>query len=516
MVAGGGMSGLSAAYHLQQAARKRKCSLRVTLVEADTRLGGKIQTDRHDGLVIEEGPDSFLSSKPAALKLCQELGLEDDLVGTTESGGGTYILHSGRLEPLPEGITMLVPTKLRPLLTSSLLSPWGKLRMGLDFFIPPRRDEADESVGHFVRRRLGREAFEHMAQPLLSGIYAGDADRLSLLATFPRLRESELKHGSLTRGMLAQRRQARVSRPSVPRRSAFLSLQGGLSTLVEALRAALGGVDLRAGTTLTTVDRSGNGYSVSLSDGERIEADALILAIPAYAASDLLGGFDAELAWLLNGIPYVSTATATLAYRKSDLPATGAGRGFVIPRVENRELTAVTWVTNKFPGRAPDDIALVRGFVGRAGREQAVDLPDEEIAALVRRELHEILNITADPVDARVYRWRRALPQYELGHTERVDRIEARVSDLPGIVLAGSAYRGVGIPDCIESGQRAANAVLIRLGISAATETTKESAVVQGPRTLADRQPEGLSNEIGNRCACARVFNPVCNGVNHH
>ncbi len=257
VIAGGGISGLSAAYHLYQAARERQVPLRITLVEADSRLGGKIQTDRHDALVIEEGPDSFLSSKPAALKLCQELGLEEDLVGTSESGGGTYILHSGRLEPLPEGITMLVPTKLRPLLVSRLLSPWGKLRMGLDFFIPPRRDEADESVGHFVRRRLGSEAFEHMAQPLLSGIYAGDADRLSLLATFPRLRETELKHGSLTRGMLAQRRQARTNRPAGPRRSAFLSLRGGLSTLIEALSAALGGVEVRTGTSVTTVERIG-------------------------------------------------------------------------------------------------------------------------------------------------------------------------------------------------------------------------------------------------------------------
>ncbi len=208
---------------------------------------------------------------------------------------------------------------------------------------------------------------------------------------------------------------------------------------------------------------------MSLSDGDRLDADALILAIPAYGVSDLLGDFDAELARLLNDIPYVSTATTTLAYRKADLPASGAGRGFVIPRVENRELTAVTWVTNKFPGRAPDDIALVRGFVGRAGREQAVDLSDEEIVDLVRRELREILNVSAEPVDVRVYRWRRALPQYELGHTALVDRIEERVANLPGVILAGSAYRGVGIPDCIDSGRRAADRVLAHLGIESST-----------------------------------------------
>ncbi len=211
-------------------------------------------------MVIEAGPDSFLSSKPAALKLCQELGLEDALVGTSESGGGTFILRSGRLEPLPEGITMLVPTKIRPLLASGLLSPWGKLRMGLDFFIPARRDAGDESVGHFVRRRLGREAFEHMAQPLLSGIYAGDADQMSLLATFPRLRDTELKHGSLTKGILAQRRQAKNAPPAGPRRSAFLSLRGGLGTLIETLTEALTDVDLRVGLSVTALSASDGGY----------------------------------------------------------------------------------------------------------------------------------------------------------------------------------------------------------------------------------------------------------------
>ncbi len=469
VVVGGGISGLAAAYQLQSATRQTGTQLQITLVEAENRLGGKIRTDRRDGLIIEAGPDSFLSVKPAALSLCQELGLEDAIVGTTQSGGGTYILRSGRLQPLPEGITMLVPTKIRPLLASRLLSPWGKLRMGLDLFIPPRRDSADESVGQFVRRRLGREAFEHMAQPLLSGIYAGDAEQLSMLATFPRLRQTELKYGSLTKGMLAQRQQAKPSQPGIPRRSAFLSLQGGLGTLIDTLSEALTEVVVKLGTELLSIERSGEeGYSLSLSNGERLQADALVLATPAYVAGSLLARFDSALATRLNEIPYVSTATATLAYRKVDVTAAGAGRGFVIPKVEGRELTAVTWVTNKFPGRAPDDVALVRAFVGRAGREKIVDLPDDELVHLIRGELKDILGIVAEPIDASIYRWRRALPQYVLGHTQRLDEIDELAAQIPGLALAGAAYRGVGIPDCIQSGRRAADQLLSHLKLATA------------------------------------------------
>jgi protoporphyrinogen/coproporphyrinogen III oxidase len=464
LIVGGGISGLVAAYRLQSASRAAGGNLRITLLEASERLGGKILTERFDGMTIEGGPDSFLSSKPAALQLCEELGLTNEVIGTTESGGGTYILRNGRLEPLPEGITMLVPTQLRPLLRSRLLSPLGKLRMGLDFFIRPRRDSADESVGHFVRRRLGTEAFERMAQPLLSGIYAGDAEQLSLLATFPRLRETELRYGSLTRGMLAQRRQAKKAQPAGPRRSAFISLHAGVGELIDALVAALPGVSLHTTTAANAVELCPDGgYLVSASNGEQFETDGLIFATPAYATADLLATLDAELAGLLRQIPYVSTATVTLGYRTIDFEQQSAGRGFVIPKVENRELTAVTWATNKFSGRAPEDVALVRAFVGRAGREAAVDRPDDELLELVRRELREILQIDAEPVVSRIYRWQHALPQYVLGHTERLSQIDARIARLPGIQLSGSAYRGVGIPDCIQSGQNAADRLLERV-----------------------------------------------------
>ncbi len=473
LVVGGGISGLTAAYQLQRLARQSQTHFKITLVESDRRLGGKILTDRTDNMVIEAGPDSFLSSKPAALELCRELGIEDSVIGTTETGGGTYILRRGRLEPLPEGITMLVPTKFKPLLASRLLSPLGKLRMSLDFFIPPRRDADDESVGHFVRRRLGREAFERMAQPILSGIYAGDADRLSLAATFPRLRDTELKHGSLTKGMLAQRKQAAAKPQPGPKRSAFLSLRDGLGQLTDALEEALTDVDVLLGTEVTALDRLDDGrYEVSLSAGRSLMVDGIVLAVPAYAAGQMLGTLEPSVASLLSHIPYVSTATVTLAYHAGDVTGSAAGRGFVIPRVENRELTAVTWVTQKFSHRAPDGVALVRAFVGRAGREEAVELSDDDLLRLVRRELDEILGIGADPIDARIYRWRRALPQYVLGHLERLEEIDERMASMPNIQLAGAAYRGVGIPDCIQSGRSAAIKVLEALGLSKSQSTT--------------------------------------------
>ncbi|HEU4792242.1 MAG TPA: protoporphyrinogen oxidase [Nitrolancea sp.] len=464
VIAGGGISGLTAAYRLRRLARAAGIDLRITLIEADTRLGGKILTEQVDDLVIEAGPDSFLSQKLPAIQLCQELGLSDRLIGTREGGGGTYILREGRLEPLPEGITMLVPTRLRPLIGSRLLSTRAKLRMGLDVLIPPLTSGDDESVAAFVTRRLGREAFERMAQPLLSGIYAGDANQLSLEATFPRLRQIEREHGSLVRGVLAQRRQRQTTSGGGQRYTPFVSLRAGIGELVDALAAQLEDVEIRLGTAVSGIEqRPGGGYRVHLSDGEALEADVLLLATPADVSAGLLAPVRPDLAALLQAIPYVSSATITLAYRQADVGKLGEGRGFVIPRIENRELTAVTWASNKFPYRAPDGLMLLRAFVGRAGRESAVDLPDDLILRLVREELREILGLTAQPVLSRIYRWHQALPQYVLGHLDRLAEIDRQFTDLPGMILLGAAYRGVGIPDCIQSGNQAAERALVLL-----------------------------------------------------
>jgi protoporphyrinogen/coproporphyrinogen III oxidase len=457
VVVGGGISGLAAAWRLQQQRASDGMDYRITLLEASDLLGGKLQTEQRDGLTIEAGPDSFLSYKPAGVQLARELGIEDRIIGTRDTGDGTFILRDGRLEPLPEGITMLVPTKLKPLARSRLLSARGKVRMAGEYFVPPKQDEEDESIGSFITRRLGREAFEHMAQPLLSGIFAGDADQLSLAATFPRLRDIERKHGGLVRGMLHQRRETskREAAPQSPY-SPFVSFTGGMGELPHAISERLTDVDVRTGVGVDRVERSGSGYRLALNNGESIDASAVLLATPAYVTADVLQLLDGELSALLRRIPYVSSATISLAYRSGEIAGLQAGRGFVIPHIENRELTAVTWASNKFAGRAPEDTSLLRTFVGRAGREEAVNLSDEDLLDLVRWELRQILGIEAVPVESRITRWRRAMPQYVLGHVDRLEQIDQRIRRHPGLSLLGAAYRGVGIPDCIESGNQAA------------------------------------------------------------
>jgi protoporphyrinogen/coproporphyrinogen III oxidase len=457
VVVGGGISGLAAAWRLQQQRASDGADYHITLLEASDLLGGKLQTEQREGLTIEAGPDSFLSYKPAGVQLARELGIEDRIVGTRDTGDSTFILRNGHLEPLPEGITMMVPTKLKPLARSRLLSARGKVRMAAEYFVPPKQDEEDESIGSFITRRLGREAFEHMAQPLLSGIFAGDADQLSLAATFPRLRDIERQHGGLIRGMLHQRREA-SKREAAPQSSysPFVSFAGGMGELPRTIAERLTDVGVHTDVTVDRVERNESGYRLALTNGESIHASAVLLATPAYATADVLQLLDGELSALLRRIPYVSSATISLAYRSGEIAGLQSGRGFVIPHIENRELTAVTWASNKFAGRTPEGISLLRTFVGRAGREEALNLPDGDLLDLVQRELKQILGIDAVPVDSQITRWRRAMPQYVLGHVDRLEQIDQRIRRHPGLSLLGAAYRGVGIPDCIESGNQAA------------------------------------------------------------
>jgi protoporphyrinogen/coproporphyrinogen III oxidase len=457
VIVGGGIAGLAAAWRLQQLRNDAGADYQVTLLEASDRLGGKLQTEQTDGLTLESGPDSFLSYKPAAIQLARELGIEDRIIGTRDTGDGTYILRDGRLEPLPEGITMLVPTKLGPLAKSRLLSWRGKARMAAEYFVPSKQDDEDESIGSFITRRLGREAFEHMAQPLLSGIFAGDADQLSLAATFPRLRDIERKHGGLVRGMLNQRREA-AKNGDAPKSSytPFVSFQNGMGELPREIVERLTDVDVQTCTPVQRLEHTGEGYRLRLRTGDELFADAVLLATPAYATAEIVRLLDGELAALLQRIPYVSSATIALAYRDADVQGLQSGRGFVIPHVENRELTAVTWASNKFPDRAPQGTSLLRTFVGRAGREDAVELSDDDLLDLVQRELASILGVTATPVTVRINRFHKAMPQYVIGHVDRMKQVDQCVQRYAGLALLGAAYQGVGIPDCIDSGNQAA------------------------------------------------------------
>lgn len=459
LVAGGGISGLSAALTLHDLGAE------VTLVEAGDRFGGVIQTERIDNLLIDAGPDSFLSTKSEGIKLVQRLGLEDRLINTRSDGGGAFILRKGKLVPLPEGITLLVPTQFKAVAKSPLLSPLGKLRLLADYVIPTRKGDDDESVGSFVTRRMGRQAFENMAEPLLSGIYAGDATKLSLASTFPRLRDVERQHGGIIRGAIAQRKamNARSNGQTARKRTPFVSLSDGMGELIAGLVNTLDACDLRPSTALTSIEPSSDGYRVTLSDGSNLNVDGVLLSTPAPASAGLIDNLSPGLASVLREIPYVSSSTVSMAFNATDVAGKQGGRGFVIPRVEGRSLTAITWTSDKFAGRVPDGVALLRSFVGRAGQEENAFLPEDELIALVRRELASITGITADPILTRIYRWPNAMPQYNLGHQDRLTQIDSLLSSTPRLALTGSAYRGVGIPDCIRNAQEQATALVNRV-----------------------------------------------------
>jgi oxygen-dependent protoporphyrinogen oxidase len=468
LIVGGGIAGLSAAYYATQKATAQGLPLQVTLLESAARWGGKIITERlpweKGQFVIEGGPDTFLATKPWGVALCKELGLGERLHGTNPRHKNTYVLHRDRLLLLPDGLAMMIPTNVPAILNSRLISWFGKARMGLDFLLPPAAPNGDESLGAFVSRRLGREAYENLIEPLMSGIYAGDGDALSLVSTFPYLRDLELKYGSLARGALKMRQQS-ASKAVQGSRSAFLTPTIGLAEIVEALVAYLTaqGTSLRLKTTVTEISKADPGYRIELASGATIQADGVILATPAYVSGDLLAGLEPELSKTLQAIPYTSTATISLAYRLCDLPQALDGYGYVIPRREGRRALACTWTSTKFPHRAPEGYALLRVFAGRAGQDEAMPRETEALLALAREELQLTLGIQAEPLLSRVFIWENSMPQYNLGHPEKLRRIVKHLEALPGLALAGNGYRGIGIPDCIRSGELAVEALLPQL-----------------------------------------------------
>jgi protoporphyrinogen/coproporphyrinogen III oxidase len=471
IVIGGGIAGLSAAYY----AKKQAPEAQITLLEADDYWGGKITTDRvsleHGEFIIEGGPDTFLATKPWGVALCKELGLADRLHGTNPHQKNTYVLHKNKLQPLPDGLAMMIPTNIPSILKSQLVSWPGKIRMGLDFLLPAHNGQHDESLGQFVSRRLGREAYENLIEPLMSGIYAGDGDQLSLRSTFPYLHGLENKYGSLARGALQMRQQMTARGESAQgSRSAFLTPTTGLAEIVEHLVESLrlNGADLRLNAPVKTLQRSnGQTWNVTLENGEMLTTDGVIIAAPAYAAGKITSELDPELASVLESISYASTATVTLAYRGSDISRPLDGYGYVIPRREGRRALACTWTSTKFPHRAPEGYALIRVFVGRAGQESDIPWDESGLLELAREELELTLGITAEPLVSRVFIWESAMPQYNLGHPEKLARIDAALEKYPGLALAGNGYRGIGIPDCIHSGELAVEKILKHMSLRA-------------------------------------------------
>ena len=459
---------MAAAYAVCRQAVQTGLPVNCTVLEAAPIWGGKIATHRVGELIMEAGPDSFLSQKPWALELCEQLGLGDQLINTNPIEKKAFVFSRGRLHELPEGLITFVPRQLGPFLRSGLLSWRGLARMGFDLVIPRRRTAEDESLASFFRRRFGREAFERVMEPLMAGIYAGDAEQMSLRATFPRFHELEQRHGSVIRGMMAARQaRAPAGTGSEAGRTMFVSLRKGLGDLTAALvdRLEKDGVVLRSGARVAAVRVRSHQlgrwmYDVITDDGTAMAADGLIVAIPAYGAAELVRPLSPAAAGWLEQIPYASTATVSLVYESRDLAARLEGSGFVVPRVEGRELLAATWTSLKWPHRASPNDVSVRCYVGGVGRDAVLRQDDDSLIRCIREELRAIAGIAATPRYVEVNRWGRAMPQYILGHQELLDRIEAAMSRFSGLALTGAAYRGVGIPDCIRDGTAAAMAVM--------------------------------------------------------
>ncbi|MCQ3932573.1 MAG: protoporphyrinogen oxidase [Chloroflexi bacterium] len=466
VIIGGGISGLSAAWYLQQQSENQGLDVGYTVLEASDRWGGKILTEHVDGFsdtpfVVEAGPDSFLTQKPGALRLAQELGLGDRLLGTNDQMRTVYVLHRGKPVKLPDGLLLIVPTKFKPFVFSRLISPLGKLRMGMDLFIPPKGDDHDETLAEFVCRRLGNEALDKIAEPLMSGIYNAEADKQSILATFPRFRQLEQQHRSLIRGMIASRRQQSPPSSNTPKIAMFMSLQGGTQELVDTLVSRLEG-DLRLGTKVTRIQRDTDGqYEVVTQQGEIIKADAIVLTSPAYIAANLLQEIAPTVSEKLSTIRYVSTGTISLAFKAEAIKRPLHGFGLVVPKSERRPINAITISSIKFDHRAPEGYVLLRVFFGGSRSPETMSFNDDQLLSVIRHELRAILGIESDPLFHRIYRWHQANPQYDVDHLKLIEAIEA---DLPQrIAVTGSAFRGVGMPDCISQSQQTVSKLLEKI-----------------------------------------------------
>ncbi len=466
-VIGGGTSGLAATTVLDPVARAGQ--IEYVIFEAAPRLGGVLVTERVDGCLVEAGPDSFLTEKSWGLDFVRAMGLGDQLIGSNDAERKTYIVVKGRLVPIPDGLMFMVPTKILPVVTSRLFSVGTKLRMAREWFYTPNRAPRDESVAALVERHFGPEMVDRLAEPLLSGVYGGEAAKLSAPAVLPRFVHMEREYGSLSRAMIAARkRMASMKKhsatPAAPR-PLFTSLRDGMQQLVNAIQARIMPEPARIGAPVTALARDLDSWMITTRDGTSERFDAIVLALPAPTAGKLLENVHAELASELKAITYSSSVTLTMGYDIAALASMPPGFGFLVPRSEHRRMLACTFVHKKFPHRAPPDKGLIRAFLGGSADETVLALSDEEILATVRRELRELTGLNAEPRFARIFRWNRAMAQYEVGHTARVERIVALRRSIGGLTLAGNAYRGIGVPDAIATGLTAATELLERFGL---------------------------------------------------
>lgn len=497
IIIGGGIAGLGAAYKVRRAADAGH-RVSFTLLERDDRLGGKIWTDiaedsRGNRYVADGGSDSFLTDKTAVHRVARELGVFERECATLDENKKTFIVRNGRLVEMPDGMMMFAPTKLLPLATSRLYSWPAKLRMALDVLIPRKTRWAegetakdhDETLESLVVRRLGRECLDRLAEPLSAGVNGDIASEMSVAARYPMLLDMEQKYGSLVRGFLAQRKKVEEMRkkyppkPGAKRRTMFSSFDEGLQFICDRMADAAGREHIRTGVGATAVAPDGEAWRVTLSTGETIEGDAVIIATEVWAAADLAAPLAPQLVALLETIPCSSCATALLAFEAADYPHDTRWHGILTPAVEKRPLTGVSLMSSKWPDRAPEGTVLIRGFLGGPRDAGVLDASDEDLLELARTELVDLIGIRpeARPLYAKLFRWERGMPQYTLGHLDRVDEIERLQRDMRGFALAGNAYRGVGVPNALESGEGAVTKVLADLGIVLAEDTTEEKRI---------------------------------------
>ena len=472
-VVGGGISGLTAAYTFAQA-REKGVPISEILIEGSDRLGGVVRTDHLEGFVLEGGPDSFISEKPEAGALCRELGLGDSLIGSNDADRQTYILHNGALVPLPDGLMLLAPTRVWPLLNSPLLPFSSKLMVATEWFVTPtRRRDSDESIATLVRRHFGKAMLDSVVEPLIAGVYGGDAGSLSVRSVLPQFREMEHRHGSLIRGAIAARKRLKKARKKKPAGnrgrqippSLFVTLKDGLQELIKALEARLEPTRVHLGQRVVAIDRAEHHwkspYRIRCEGGQAYEVDAVVLALPVHECAAFLNPLNADLAEAFRAIPYSSAITVNLGFDEGVCSQLPPGFGFLVPRKEHSRLLACTFVHKKFPHRAPEGKALLRCFLGGSRDPEVLELTNNEIILKVRQELRTILGLEAPPLFSRISRWPSAMAQYTVGHQDRIGRINNLIQKYPRLYLAGNAYSGIGLSDCIRTGKQAAEDALV-------------------------------------------------------
>lgn len=457
-IIGGGISALACAVTLKEKGIDFK------LFEKNNVLGGKILTENVDGFTVEAGPDSYLPEKYWSVQLIKKVGLESEMLCTNDEYKGTYIYSNGRLHPLPEGVMLMVPTMIMPLVKSSLISWPGKIRMGLELFIPPKKDDKDESLAEFVTRRLGRECLEKIAEPLVAGIHTSNPDNMSVLATFPRFVEMEKNYGSLIKGMLAVLKKIPPKNEnSQNKMTYFMSLKSGMQALVDGCINYIGKESIVTGQAVKDIQKDGEGYLLIFENGENHKFSQVVFATPSYVTKEILHSLDKQLSQMLSEIDWSSSATVSLAFKKNEVRTKLPGFGFIVPRIENKRINASTWSSIKWSYRAPEDYVLIRSFVGGGHHEELVDLQDEELFKIVLDELKDIVKIESKPVFYKIYRWFKGMPKYTVGHLERINRIFESAKKHKGLHLIGCSYRGIGIGDCVKSGFDAATEIAKQL-----------------------------------------------------